>query len=314
MAHDGHLVWCGKASDYKLTGGTRSPETRAQDRNSTESNGSNTLIRDRLLARLAPGTQPDYQRLACEVLGIRGASPALARTLVEQALVFEDRREHWRRVGERAQREAPAAPGVYVFRDWSGAALYVGKAANLRRRLSAHFAARRWRVLPPALAAVAAIEWQPVGSEIEALLREAILIRDLQPTVNVQRAAPTQATRAIPQSLVQDVVLLVRSIDPDAAEIMAARVDGATMLQRTRRNGAELSRHSRKLWTFFTQRSGPAGDGSAPLVFSWLAGRGAHTTRLNRRDFASVKHLRVQLGDLLADKDLFSERLITIRP
>lgn len=121
----------------------------------------NALLRDRLLARLASGP-PDYQRLACDVLGILGAAPALARTLVEQALVFEDRREHWRRVGERARRDAPAAPGVYVFRDWSGTVLYVGKAANLRRRLSAHFATRRWRVLPPALAGVAAIEWQQV--------------------------------------------------------------------------------------------------------------------------------------------------------
>ena len=265
-----------------------------------------------MLARLTPGQAPDYQRLACEVLGIRGAPPALARTLVEQALVFEDRREHWRRVGERARREAPAAPGVYVFRDWAGAALYVGKAANLRRRLSAHFADRRWRVLPPALAGVEAIEWQQVGSEIEALLREARLIRDLQPVVNVQTAAPTQATRAIPRALVQDVVVLVPSIDPDAAELVAARDDGATMVHRTRRNGAELARHSRELWRFFSRRSDAAGDRLAPLVFSWLAGRGLHTTRLYARDLASAKDLRAQLRHLLADKGLFYERLIAV--
>jgi len=270
------------------------------------------LLRDKLLARLTPGQAPDYQRLACEVLGIRGAPPALARTLVEQALVFEDRREHWKRVGERARREAPAAPGVYVFRDWAGAALYVGKAANLRRRLSAHFADRRWRVLPPALAGVEAIEWQQVGSEIEALLREARLIRDLQPVVNVQTAAPTQATRAIPRALVQDVVVLVPSIDPDAAELVAARDDGATMVHRTRRNGAELARHSRELWRFFIRRSDDAGDRLAPLVFSWLAGRGLHTTRLYARDLASAKDLRAQLRHLLADKGLFYERLIAV--
>lgn len=270
------------------------------------------MIRDRLLARLAPGQTPDYQRLACEVLGIRGAAPALARTLVEQALVFEDRREHWRRVGERARREAPAAPGVYVFRDWSGTVLYVGKAAHLRRRLSAHFADRRWRVLPPALAGVATIEWQQTGSEIEAILCEARLIRDLKPVVNVQTAAPSLATRAIPPSLVQDVVLLVPSIDPDAAELVAARDDGATMVHRTRRSGAKLAEHSNELWTFFTQRAGAAEHGSAPLVFSWLAGRGLQTTRLNPRDSASARHLHVLLGDLLADKSLFSERLIAV--
>ena len=254
------------------------------------------MLRDRLLARLTPGQPRDYQRLACEVLGIRGAAPALARTLVEQALVFEDRCEHWRRVGERARRDAPPAPGVYVFRDWAGAALYVGKAANLRRRLTAHFADRRWLVLPPALAAVEAIEWQQVGSEIEALLREALLIRDLKPAVNIQTAAPTLGTRAIPRSLVQDVVVLVPSIDPGAAELLAARDDGATMLHRTGRNGAELARHSRELWTFFIRKSDGTGDRFAPLVFSWLAGRGMHTTRLNPRDFGSARELRVQLG------------------
>ena len=266
-----------------------------------------------MLARLVPGQVPDYQRLADEVLGIRGAAPGLARTLVEQALIFEDRHEHWRRVGERAMREAPATPGVYVFRDWAGAALYVGKAANLRRRLSAHFSYRRWLALPAPLARVTAIEWQETGSEIEALLREALLIRDLQPVANVQTATPLLGKRAIPPSLVQDVVLLVPSIDPDAVEFVAAREDGATMLRRTLRNGAELARHSRILWTFFARRSGAA-DASAPLVFSWLAGRGQHTTRLNPRDSVSPRDLRVQLGQLLADKGLFSERVIAIPP
>jgi hypothetical protein len=266
-----------------------------------------------LLARLTPGQAPDYQRLACEVLGIRGAAPALARTLVEQALIFEDRHEHWRRVGERARRDAPAAPGVYVFRDWAGAALYVGKAANLRRRLSAHFADRRWLVLPPALARVAAIEWQQVGSEIEAVLREALLIRELKPTVNIQKAAPALATRAIPRALVQDVVVLVPSIDPGSAELVAARDDGATILLRTRRNGADLARHSRELWKFLVRRSGGAKDRFAPLVFSWLARRGVHATRVNPRDFASAGSLRLQLAQLLADKDVLSERVIAVR-
>src|SRR5437868_9132781 len=103
------------------------------------------MLRDKLLARLAEmGDAPDHQQLAADVLGIRGAPPELARKLVAQALVLEDRRETWRRVGERICRGAPATPGVYVLRSADGAALYVGKAVNLRRRLRAHFAGRRW--------------------------------------------------------------------------------------------------------------------------------------------------------------------------
>ena len=105
-----------------------------------------------------------------------------------------------------------------------------------------------------------AVEWQRVGSEIEALIREACLIRDLQPIVNVQRAAPRLGTRAISASLVRDVVLLLPSIDSDAVEILAARADGATLLQRTRRSGADLARHSRQLWGFFHEHARAAAE------------------------------------------------------
>src|SRR4051794_16361422 len=102
------------------------------------------MLRDKLAARLAEmGAVPDYQRLATDVLGIKGASPELARRLVAQALVVGDRHDAWRRLGQRICGEAPRTPGVYVFRDEEGRALYVGKALNLRRRLAAHFADRR---------------------------------------------------------------------------------------------------------------------------------------------------------------------------
>src|SRR5919198_938293 len=145
------------------------------------------LLRDRLLARLAGMSgAPDYQRLAAEVLGIKGAPAALARRLVSQALVVEDRREEWRRTGERICREAPDSPGVYVLKDGAGAVVYVGKAVNLRRRLRAHFAARRWRAIKPGMSRSVDAEWQLVGSELEALVREADLIHQLRPIGNVQ--------------------------------------------------------------------------------------------------------------------------------
>jgi predicted GIY-YIG superfamily endonuclease len=258
------------------------------------------------------GPTPDYQRLAAEVLGIRGAPAALARRLIELALVVGDRREQWRRVGERVRREAPALPGVYVMRDADGCALYVGKAANLRRRLGTHFAARRWRALPPAMARVAAVEWHEVGSEIEALLREAMLIRELQPTVNIQTGAPALKTRAIPRELVRDVLLLLPSVAPEAAELVAVREGGSMLTLRTARDGADLLRQARHLWTFFSLANAVEKDSLAPLIFSWLAGRGQHTTRVDPHDTKSAADLGARLARLLADDDLFRERLITV--
>src|SRR5262245_56037213 len=205
------------------------------------------LLRDKLLARMREmGSNPDHQRLAAEVLGIRNAPPELARRLVAQALVVEDRRDAWRKAGERICRDAPATPGVYVLRDAGGAALYVGKAANLRRRLRAHFAERRWRAIKPEMARVADAEWQEVGSELEALLREAALIDELQPPVNVQTGAPDLDARAIPRALVRDVLVLMPSIESDSVELIAAAVDGRTMIQRTRRSGDDLAVHAQR--------------------------------------------------------------------
>jgi predicted GIY-YIG superfamily endonuclease len=271
------------------------------------------LLRDTLLARLAEmGDAPDHQRLAAEVLGIRGAPPELARRLVAQALVLEDRREIWRRAGERICRDAPPAPGVYVLKDADGRALYVGKAVHLRRRLRAHFADRRWRALKPEMSRAADAEWQCVGSEIEALLREAALIQELQPPVNVQTAAPDLSTRDVPRALVRDVLVVQPSIEADSVELVGAAVDGRWMIQRTRRNGADLAIHARRIMKFF--RVAPPAPFApsalfAPLVFSWLAGRGAGATRLDPHDSASAKQLQARLAALLEDDRLFEERL-----
>jgi predicted GIY-YIG superfamily endonuclease len=270
------------------------------------------MLRDKLAARLKEmGKSPNHQRLATEVLGIRGASPELARRLVAQALVVEDRGEAWRQAGERICASAPAAPGVYVLRDESGQALYVGKAVNLRRRLRAHFARRRWRAVKADLSRAASAEWREVGSELEALLREAELIAELRPPVNVQVGGPGLTTRTIPRSLVRDVVVIVPSIEADSAELVAARVDGGYLIQRTRRSGADLAVHSRRLMRFFVSslRRGFDGAPLAPIVFSWLAGRGATATRLDPHQASSARELQTRLAALLSDEALFVDRL-----
>jgi predicted GIY-YIG superfamily endonuclease len=271
------------------------------------------LLRDRLLARLRDmGPHPDHQQLAADVLGIRNAPPDLARRLVQQALVVEDRHEAWRSAGERICRDAPATPGVYVLRDAEGAALYVGKAVNLRRRLRAHFAERRWRAIRPELSRVVDAEWTEVGSELEALLREAALIEELQPAVNVQTGAPVLDTRDIPSALIRDVVVLVPSVEADSVELVGARVDGAWTIQRTRRNGADLPVHAQRIMRFFHSvlpRRGRTAPPLAPIVFSWLAHRGSIASRVDPHDVRNARELRERIAMLLRDEQLFVERL-----
>ena len=272
------------------------------------------MLRDKLLARLAEmGDRPDHQRLAAEVLGIRGAPPELARRLVAQALVVEDRRDEWRRAGERICSEAPPTPGVYVLKDADDRAIYVGKAVNLRRRLRAHFAERRWRAIKPGMARAAGADWREVGSELEALLREAELIHELEPPGNVQIGEPDLDSRRVPSAIVRDVVVLVPSVESDSVELVAAAVDGRAMIQRTRRSGADLAVHAQRIMRFFRSalrvRSRHAAPLVAPIVFSWLAQRGAAATRLDPDDVRDARELRARLAALLRDDRLFRERL-----
>ena len=86
---------------------------------------------------------------------------------------------------------APTTPGVYLFRDRSGAVLYVGKARDLRARLRSYFLGDRQRpAVEAALGALEQVEWRQVGSELEAALEELRLIRELRPPSNARVGRP----------------------------------------------------------------------------------------------------------------------------
>ncbi|MFP7760460.1 excinuclease ABC subunit UvrC [Marisediminicola sp. LYQ134] len=84
--------------------------------------------------------------------------------------------------------EIPTSPGVYRFHDATGRVLYVGKANNLRARLSNYFAPLRSlheRTRRMVLSADG-VEWTVVGSEFEALQLEYTWIKEYDPPFNVK--------------------------------------------------------------------------------------------------------------------------------
>ena len=83
----------------------------------------------------------------------------------------------------------PHTPGVYLMKDSRGRVLYVGKASDLRERVTSYFreSAGDDRVqLPMLLEAVADVECLEASSEVDALLMESRLIKDIQPKHNVR--------------------------------------------------------------------------------------------------------------------------------
>jgi excinuclease ABC subunit C len=89
--------------------------------------------------------------------------------------------------------EVPAAPGVYRFHDAAGGLLYVGKAANLRRRLAQYRLTgrrKKERKRRALVKAAARITWEVCESPMAAALEEIRLIQTLRPPRNVASAFP----------------------------------------------------------------------------------------------------------------------------
>ena len=82
----------------------------------------------------------------------------------------------------------PTQPGVYRFRDARGRVIYVGKAKNLRARLSSYF--QDLGNLHQRTAAMvttgASVEWTVVNTEVEALQLEYSWIKEFDPRFNVK--------------------------------------------------------------------------------------------------------------------------------
>ncbi|MDD5696984.1 MAG: excinuclease ABC subunit UvrC [Victivallaceae bacterium] len=85
--------------------------------------------------------------------------------------------------------DVPAKPGVYVYRDRFGTVIYVGKAADLRHRMSQYFQPGRLKGADPRLRSLlnSIYDWDffVVGNEDEALLLESRLIKEYAPQYNV---------------------------------------------------------------------------------------------------------------------------------
>jgi len=84
-------------------------------------------------------------------------------------------------------RSLPSKSGVYIFKDKKGTILYIGKAKDLKNRVSSYFAKNQpnpkvLQMLPE----IASIEHIVTPSEIDAFLLEANLIKQYKPFYNIK--------------------------------------------------------------------------------------------------------------------------------
>ena len=91
-----------------------------------------------------------------------------------------------RSAAARKVREFPQTPGVYLMKDAAGRVIYVGKAKNLRSRAGSYFlkAAALDRRTADLVQEIRDIDYLEADSEVDALLLESRLIKDVQPRFN----------------------------------------------------------------------------------------------------------------------------------
>ncbi|MDE0394406.1 MAG: excinuclease ABC subunit UvrC [Gammaproteobacteria bacterium] len=91
-------------------------------------------------------------------------------------------------IDARKLRSLPSGPGVYLFRDAAGKILYVGKANSIRSRVRSYFARNPKRGIRLTELARRATDTDTivVGSDAEALVLEANLIKEHRPRFNIQ--------------------------------------------------------------------------------------------------------------------------------
>jgi DNA polymerase-3 subunit epsilon len=155
----------------------------------------------------------------------------------------------------------PRRPGVYMFRDRTGAVFYVGKAKNLRSRVRSYFYGDTRRTVANMMREMEAIDHQVCETELEAEVLELRLIAEHMPRYN-RRSKPARSPHW---------VKLTGERYPRLSMVRRFRDDGCLYLGpfRNRRSAEAVVT---ALWDAIPIRrcSGPPGKRSAPCGFAQL--------------------------------------------
>ncbi|MCH7613576.1 MAG: excinuclease ABC subunit C [Candidatus Marinimicrobia bacterium] len=88
---------------------------------------------------------------------------------------------------KRKLKNIPTKPGVYQFKNSDGEIIYIGKAKNLRNRVRSYFQKNKYQTSKnqSMIKRITNVDWIVVRSNVEALLTEANMIKEIQPKYNV---------------------------------------------------------------------------------------------------------------------------------
>jgi excinuclease ABC subunit C len=139
----------------------------------------------RISVRMAPMSQADAASADSPVPAEAG-EPIVAPESDNDAAASINEPSAARKSPRETVRGFPMSPGVYLMKDAQGRVIYVGKARNLRSRAGSYFLAQAAveRRTAELVTEIADIDCIVTDSEVDAILLEARLIKDIQPRFN----------------------------------------------------------------------------------------------------------------------------------
>jgi hypothetical protein len=159
-------------------------------------------------------------------------------------------------------RTIPQKPGVYRMMNKEGEIIYVGKAKNLKVRISSYFwnAADRLQKLADLLDEVYTIEYEIVGSELAAMLLEYRLIKQYQPKINQQFEVHE---RAATYGNLKNFILLLPSSNEESVELFFVKEELPIQRYEVLRNAVNLCEVERIIAEMYSDTAGA--NGCSPL-------------------------------------------------
>jgi hypothetical protein len=193
-------------------------------------------------------------------------------------------------------RRIPSTPGTYRFYDIDGRLVYVGKSNNLQRRVNSYFreeGRRRSQRVQRLLDSVYRIEYEASGSDLEAVLREAEMIRRERPEQNVQRRTHPRRGRA---AWLDSILILEPAAPPSVLRACLIRSGRLVCRVNIGPRGGGLSRIRRILDDcFFSAPEGPTvvqgPDLDVELVVRWLASNRDRVVAFDPTDLRSSEEV-----------------------
>lgn len=169
----------------------------------------------------------------------------------------------------------PQKPGVYKMRDKHGKIIYVGKAKNLRARVSSYFwnTADRLQKITDVLLNVHSIEYEITGSELSAMLLEYRLIKQYQPILNQQLEVHERAAR---YGNLKNFIVILPSSTEECLELFFVK-DGLSLqryeILKNAVNFSEVEKILTKMYFEEIQIPNTLADvekGEIDIVLSWV--------------------------------------------